>query len=85
MIVQNISAPVVRTFSRTGSDNRTASGFGDITLVAGSTQVSATSIDFPAFSVIEVSLPEPASTPALLMGTMLLVSFATARRVRSNR
>lgn len=85
MIVHSISAPVVRTFSQTGSDNRTASGFGDITLVAGSTQVSATSIDFPAFSIIDVSLPEPASTPALLMGTMLLLSFATSRRVRSNR
>jgi hypothetical protein len=87
MIVHNISAPLVRTFTRTGSDNRTASGYGAITLVAGSTQISATSIDFPAFSAIAVTLPEPASAPALVIGTMLLLSFSTSRsrRVRSNR
>jgi hypothetical protein len=87
MIVHSISAPVVRTFSQTGSDNRTASGFGAITLVAGSTQISATSVDFPAFSIIDVTLPEPASASGLVMGTMLLLSFATSRsrRVRSNR
>ena len=87
MIVHSVSAPVVRTFSQTGSDNRTASGFGSITLVAGSTQISATSIDFPAFSIIDVTLPEPSSAPALMIGTMLLLGFATSRsrQLRSNR
>ena len=85
MIVHSRTIPNTRTFSQTGSDNRNASGFGDITLVAGSTQVSAIGTDFPAFSIIGVALPEPASAPALVMGTMLLLSFATSRRVRSNR
>jgi hypothetical protein len=80
MIVHSRTVPSALTFTFTGSDARTAGGFGDITLVAGATTQSAIGTEFPVMGIIEVTVPEPSETLILGLGVLLLVILATLYR-----
>ena len=85
MIVHSRTVPDVRTFSMTGSDARTALGFGNITLVAGATtQSSTTGGEYPWQMTHVYTVPEPTFYEMIAGGTLLLliVSHARVRRAR---
>jgi len=80
MIVHSRTVPSALTFTFTGSDARTAGGFGDITLVAGATTQSAIGTEFPVMGIIELTVPEPSGTLILGLGVLLLVMLTTLFR-----
>jgi hypothetical protein len=74
-IIHSRTGVTPRTFTFTGSDARTPGGFGDISLVAGATAVSAVGSEFPTYGIIEVTVPEPATAPAVLAGVVMLLAM----------
>lgn len=83
MIIHSRTGVDPRTFTLTGSDARTAGGFGHITLVAGATTQSAVGSEFPTYGVIEVAVPEPATAPAVVAGALMLSAMWGVGRRRS--
>jgi len=80
-IQTNMGAGATTTISASGTDNRTQAGGGNITLVAGGTshRVGAV-IDFKAFDIVTLTLPEPGAALALGLSLGVIGGLYRLRR-----